>query len=159
MSIFLWIIISLLFIFSLIGVVIPVIPDTILLWVGFLIYEFFMSGTALPVLFWAGMLVLTILILASDFFANAYFVKKYGGSKLAVIAALIGLLTGTIFLGPAGIFIGPFVLVFITALLEKKEGSQALKIGIATSIGIFSSTVAKIVLQTAMIIWFIIVVI
>lgn len=105
------------------------------------------------------MIILTALILVSDFLTNAYFVKKYGGSKLAMIGAVAGLIIGIIFLGPIGILVGPFIFVFVITLLEKKKGQRAFKIGIATILAIFSSTVVKIVLQVIMIVWFLIVVV
>jgi len=123
----LWILISLLFIFSLIGVVIPFIPDTILLWVGFVIYQFILSTTNLPLSFWSGMVILTVLIISSDFMANAYFVKKHGGSNFAMAGAVAGLILGTIFLGPLGIIIGPFLIVFLIAIIEKKNSNDAFK--------------------------------
>ncbi len=154
-----WTLIILLFVFSIIGVIVPFIPDTILLWAGFLIYHFLGMGTGLPVSFWAAMVILTLLILSADFLMNAYFVKKYGGSKLAIIGAAVGLIMGTILLGPIGIVIGPFVLAFAIAFLEKKESNQAFKIGLATTFAVFSSAGAKIILQIVMIIWFFIAVV
>ncbi len=151
-----WVLISLLFTSSLIGVIIPFIPDTILLWIGFLIYKIFVSGTALPFSFWTGMVLLTILIISSDLMANAYFVKKHGGSKIAMIGAGTGIILGSIFLGPIGIIIGPFVSVFLIAILEKKAGNEAFKIGIATLLAFFSSSIAKIFFQLIMIFWFLI---
>lgn len=72
--------------------------------------------------------------------------------------AAAGLILGTILLGPIGILIGPFVLVILISLLEKKRGGNALKIGLASTIGIFSSTVVKFLLQIMMITWFLIIV-
>ncbi len=153
-----WVLISLLFVFSLIGVVIPFLPDTILLWVGFVIYQFILSSTNLPLSFWSGMVILTVLIISSDFMASAYFVKKHGGSKIAMGGAVAGLILGTILLGPLGIIIGPFLIVFLIAILEKKNSNDAFKIGIATLLAFFSSSIAKIFLQLLMILWFFIVV-
>lgn len=124
------------------------------MWTGFLIYQFFGIGTGLTVSFWIAMVILTVLILSADFLMNAYFVKKYGGSKLAMIGAIAGLISGTIFLGPVGILVGPFVLAFVIAFLEKKESNHAFKIGLATTFAVFSSAAAKIILQIVMIIWF-----
>ncbi len=142
------------FVSSLIGVVVPFIPDTILLWAGFLVYHFFGMGTGLPVSFWVAMVILTVLILSSDFVVNAYFVKKYGGSKFAMVGAVVGLILGTILLGPLGILIGPFIFGFIVSFLEKRESNHAFRIGAATTFAVFSSAVVKIILQIAMIIWF-----
>lgn len=154
-----WSAIIVLFIFSLIGVVIPFIPDTILLWLGFLIYKYSFPLTDLSFSFWFGMAILSILILISDYLTNAYFVRKNGGSNIAMIGAALGLLLGTIFLGPFGIILGPFTTVFLIAILERKDSRAAFKIGIATILAFFSSSVAKIILQLLMILWFLIVVI
>ncbi|MFP4660920.1 MAG: DUF456 domain-containing protein [Halanaerobiales bacterium] len=153
-----WFIIIILFIGSLIGVILPFIPDTILLWIAYLIYEISVPGKALPFSFWSGMLLLSALILSSDFLANVYFVKKHGGSRLAMLGAAVGLILGTIFMGPIGILVGPFLLVFIIAYLEKKDSNKAVKIGAATILAFFSSSIVKIFLQVIMIIWFLILV-
>jgi hypothetical protein len=91
------------------------------LWAGFLVYHFFGIGTGLPVSFWIAMVILTVLILSADFLMNAYFVKKYGGSKLAMTGAVAGLILGTILLGPVGILVGPFVLAFVIAYLKRNQ--------------------------------------
>ncbi|MFW6287645.1 MAG: DUF456 domain-containing protein [bacterium] len=153
-----WFVISILFIASLIGVVLPFVPDTILLWVGYLIYELSVPGRILPFSFWSGMLILSALILSSDFLANAYFVKKHGGSRVAMFGAAVGLILGTIFWGPIGILLGPFLIVFIIAYIEKKDSNKAVKVGAATILAFFSSSIVKIFLQVIMIIWFLIVV-
>jgi len=104
------------------------------------------------------MVILTTIIFSSDFMTNAYFVKKHGGSKIAMLGAGFGLVLGTIFLGPVGILIGPFVIVFVIAILEKKGSNTAFKIGVATLLAFFSSSIVKIILQLFMVLWFFIVV-
>lgn len=153
---YLWIIMCILFLVSLIGVLIPFVPDTSPLWVAFFLFHFFGPGS-LPVIFWVSMVVITALILVADYFPSAYFVNKYGGSKLAVIGAGVGLIVGPIILGPAGVLVGPFAVVVVISLLEKKKAFMALKIGTVTMVAIFSSAAVKFVLQLVMIIWFFII--
>lgn len=154
----LWVFIYILFGISLVGVVVPVVPDTIPLWGGILLYRFFLATTSLPVTFWIGMVVLSIVIIIADYLTSAVFVKKYGGSKLAMIAAILGMIIGIFFLGPVGIIIGPFVTVYIVGLIEKKSSEKALKTAFGTIIGFFGSAVVKLLLQTVMLVWFFVVV-
>ena len=159
MEILIWIIILLLCILSLIGVVVPVLPDTVFLWAAFLL-SFFIEGVfPLPVSFWIGMGFITLLILGSDFISNAVLAKKYGASSWAVVGAVAGLILGIIIFGPLGIIVGPFLMVFIITFIESKDENQALKSAWGTVVAFFSSVVAKIILQLIMIIWYFLIVI
>ncbi|MEJ6952615.1 DUF456 domain-containing protein [Natronospora cellulosivora (SeqCode)] len=149
-----WIIIVFLFILSLIGVIVPIIPATIPLWVGLLLYHFAIAELALSLSFWLGMFFITILILASDFYTNVYFVRKYGGSKWAVLGAALGLFLGLLIFGPFGIILGPLLAVFLITYIESNDHDKAFKTAIGTIFAFFSSGVIKIVLQVIMIIWF-----
>ncbi len=149
----LWTGIIILFAASLIGIIVPVVPEMVLLWSGLLLARFGLN-LILPVSFWLGMILISVLVIGSDLFSNIYFVKKYGGSKWAVLGVLVGLIPGMIFLGPAGIFVGPFFMVFIIGLVEGKEINAALKNALGVLTGFFSSTVIKVILELVMIIWF-----
>lgn len=154
----LWTVIILLFLLSIGGVIIPVLPDTLFVWAGFLLYQFVLADVSLPASFWWGMGMITLLIIGSDYVANLVFVKKYGGSRWAMAGAIFGMIFAPFIMGPIGILIGPFVTVLIIELFRKKEFESALKVGMATIFALFSSTIVKIVLQLIMIIWFFIVI-
>lgn len=149
-----WTIIIFLFALSLIGVILPLIPDTLPLWVGFLLYRFTLAETGFPFVFWLGMIFISILIIGSDIFTNIYFVKRYGGSKWSILGAILGALAGTIILGPFGLILGPLLVVFLITFIESEETNKAFKTAVGTILAFFSSTVIKIVLQLIMIIWF-----
>ncbi|WP_232700044.1 DUF456 domain-containing protein [Brevibacillus daliensis] len=160
MEFLLWFIVILLFAVSIAGIFFPVLPDTILLWAGFLLYHFVIAdpGAGLPASFWWGMGVLTLLMFAADFFTNMYFVKKNGGSRASALGAMIGIILGVILFPPFGMIIFPFVIVLvIEMLLQKQALDKALKIALGTLIGFFSSVVVKIAVQIIMIIWFFVV--
>ncbi|MCK8824049.1 DUF456 domain-containing protein [Fuchsiella alkaliacetigena] len=155
MNIILAIIILLLFIISLVGVVVPFIPDTIPLWVAFFLSRFFEPPLALPTSFWLAMLVITLLALSSDFIVNSFFIKKEGGTRWTILAGSIGLLAGPLVIGPIGIIVGPFVLVFVVSFLgEKVGGDVAWNRALGTVMAFFSSSVIKIGLQLIMISWY-----
>lgn len=156
MEILLWVIIVALFLLSITGIFLPVLPDTVLLWGGFLLYHFFVAGPGegLPASFWWGMVVLSILMYGADLLTNMYFVKRYGGSKWSSFAAVVGIILGIFIFPPFGMIILPFVLVVVVELLQNQPIERAVKAGVGSLIGFLSSAVVKVVIQIAMIIWF-----
>ena len=157
MEFILWIIIAALFVLSIAGIFLPVIPDTILLWAGFLLYHFFVAepGTGLPASFWWGMAGLSVLLYGSDLLTNMYFVKRYGGSKGSSLAAAAGIVLGIFVLPPFGMIILPFLFVVLVELLVKNQPiERAVRAGLGSLVGFLSSVVVKVVLQLVMIIWF-----
>lgn len=157
METLLWILIAALFGLSLIGVFLPVLPDTLLLWAGFLVYQFGLAepGAGLPASFWWGMAGLSVLIFGSDLLTNAYFVKKYGGSKWSPLAAVAGVVLGVFVLPPIGMLVFPFVFVLAVEMgLEKRPWEKALRTAAGALVAFFSSALVKLVLQAVMIGWF-----
>lgn len=157
MEIFLWIVIVLLFSLSIAGIFLPVLPDTVLLWVGFLLYHFGIAapGAGLPASFWWGMVVLSILLYGADLMTNLYFVKKYGGSRWSSLGAVIGIILGLFLFPPIGMIVLPFLFVLgIETFMQKQPIEKAIRVGFGSLVAFLSSAVVKVVLQVAMIIWF-----
>ncbi|MFW5976353.1 MAG: DUF456 domain-containing protein [Bacillota bacterium] len=158
MSAFLWVIIILLFFMSLIGVVVPVIPDTILLWLAFGLSYFIEGIYPLPLSFWIGMIIITLLIFGSDLLSNILVARKYGVSRWGILGALAGLILGIIVLGPVGVVLGPFIMVFAISYMESGDHNRSFKKAWGAIIAFFSSSLTKIILQIIMIIWFLLVI-
>jgi len=157
MEVILWIIIAALFLLSLAGIFLPVIPDTILLWVGFLLYHFFVAdpGAGLPASFWWGMVGMSVLLYGADLLTNMYFVKRYGGSKGSALAAAAGIFLGIFVFPPFGMILLPFLfVVLVELLLHNQSMERALRAGFGSLVGFLSSAVVKVVLQMVMIVWF-----
>lgn len=149
-----WILISLLFVLSFIGVLFPVVPSVFVLWGGFLLYQFGINKEELSVIFWVMMTLFTGVLLLSDFLANSYFVKKYGGSKWGERVAVIAVIVGAFVFPPFGILLVPFVAVFFTERIQKKTNKESLLVAFGSLIGFLGGTLAKIILQMMMIAWF-----
>lgn len=154
MEILLWSIIVFLFIGSIVSIVLPFLPDTILLWCGILLYQFTLADKTLSHGFWFALILVSLIIISSDFFNNIFFIKKAGGSKKALFGGIIGLFVGIITMGPVGLLVGPFVLVYIISFLERKNAKIAFKIAVSTIGGFFSSTILKLILQLIILTWF-----
>lgn len=154
MDIIIWILIIAAFVMSFVSIVFPVLPGPLMIWVGYLLYAFFIDGGALSTVFWISMVLLSVLLIVSDIIANSYFVKRYGGSKWSERMAGIAVIVGSFIFPPFGLIIVPFIVVFITELLQKKTSVDALKVAFGSLMGFLGGTVAKIVIQVVMIIWF-----
>lgn len=148
-----WILILVCFVLSFAGILFPLIPSPLVLWIGFLLYVFFIDGESLSWIFWTAMIILTIVLIVSDIIASSYFVKMFGGSKLGEGIAAIGVIIGS-FLPPFGIIIVPFLAVLVIELLQRKDLKDSFRVAIGSLLGFLGGAFAKVVILFMMIIWF-----
>lgn len=146
-----WILIVACFILSFVGLVYPIIPAVLLIWIGTLIYHFGINPEELSLGTWIILVVLTLLLFLADYLANLHFVEKAGASKWGTRAATIGLIVGSFVIPPFGVIIVPFVFVLISEMVQKKTVEESLKVALATFIAFLSGTFAKGVIQLMMI--------
>ncbi|OFR90237.1 hypothetical protein HMPREF2864_06630 [Staphylococcus sp. HMSC059F04] len=154
MTVLLWLLIIFAFILAFVGLIKPVIPSVLMLWVGFLIYQFAFNNGELSWIFYVSMIVLTVLMFISDFAMNKYFVNKYGGSKISEYVALIGVLVGCFVFPPFGIIIIPFVAVFAVELMQDFDVNKAFKASLGSIVAFLTSNIAKAFIMFIMIVWF-----
>src|SRR5690625_7528548 len=105
MDIIIWIIIVVLFILSIIGVFVPIIPAVALIWLGFFLYHFFIDSTELSFIFWIIMTGFTIVLIGADILTNRYFVNKFGGSRGGEWGVILGVIIGAFAYQPFGIIV------------------------------------------------------
>jgi len=150
-----WIVVIACFIVSFVGLVYPIIPGVLFLIGGFLLYGLFFSFADLNWWFWAMEIVFVVLLFAADTVANALGLKKFGGSNAGMWGSTIGLLIGPFIIPVAGILVGPFLGAVIAELIvERRTVGEAIKSGVGSLVGFFTSTIAKAVIQIVMIILF-----
>ncbi|MCH1627137.1 DUF456 domain-containing protein [Fredinandcohnia quinoae] len=154
MDIVLWILIIACFIVSYVGLVYPIIPSVVLIWIGALIYHFGINASELGWITWTMLVLMTIVLFVADYLANLYFVDKAGGTKWGTRAATVGLIVGSFIIPPFGVIIVPFALVLLVELIQKNTFKQSIKVAFATLVAFLSGTFAKIIIQTIMIIVF-----
>lgn len=156
LDIIFWVIIIACFIISFVGLVYPIVPSVLLIWIGVIVYHFGINANDLSWILWSMFLLLTLLIFVSDYLASLHFVDKAGGSKWGMRAATIGLIVGSFVIPPFGIIIVPFSLVFLIEFVQKKTFQESMKVAIATLIAFLSGTFAKAMIQLIMIVVFIV---
>lgn len=150
-----WIVVIACFIVSFVGLVYPILPGVLFLIGGFLLYGVFFSFTELSWWFWVIELLFVLLLFVADTVANAFGIKKFGGSNAGMWGSTIGLLFGPFVIPFAGILIGPFLGAVIAELIVERRGIvEAFKSGIGSLVGFLTSTITKAVIQVAMIIVF-----
>ncbi|MBS3982988.1 MAG: DUF456 family protein [Dethiobacter sp.] len=142
------------FILGLAGIVLPVLPGIILIYVGMLIYGFMTQFATLDANFFLLQGLVVLLASGLDFVATAVGTKRFGGSKNAVWGAVIGILIGLLLFGPFGIILGSFLGAVIAEILQGKNMNIAIRSGFGTLIGIVGATALKIIIGVLMIIAF-----
>jgi uncharacterized protein YqgC (DUF456 family) len=149
-SLILWVIGALLTVAGLAGLLLPIIPGAPLLFLGLLCEawaEDFRYVGVWTLLILAGMAALTYLV---EFMASALGVKKFGGSRRAMVGAALGGIVG-IFGGMPGILLGPFVGAVLGELSLQRTLDQASRAGFGTVVGLALGLAGKLAIGIAMI--------
>ena len=148
-SLILWIIGAILAVSGLAGMLLPFLPGAPFLFLGLLFgawaegFRYVGLGTLLVL---AGMAALTYLV---EFAASALGVKRYGGSRRAMLGAALGGIVG-IFLGVPGILLGPFAGAVLGELSLQRSLDQAGRAGFGTVVGLAIGVAGKLSIGIAM---------
>lgn len=153
-----WIVTALLMLCGLSGSVIPGVPGSSLILVGYIWHYFAMGDEAgAGLIGLAFFLVFYILTLVIDYVAGIFGAKLFGGTKWGMLGAFIGAIIGVIFFNIPGLIFGPFV---GTATFEycfaKQELQKSLKSGTGSMIGALCSMLINLVFSTGMIVIFLV---
>ena len=146
----LWAASGLLILVGLAGIVLPVLPGTILILAGIVLGAWIDDFTRVGWVTITVICVLAVIAWALDYVAGLLGAKKAGASKQAVIGAALGTVAG-IFMGLVGVLFMPLVGAAAGEYLARKNHQQAVKVGIATWLGIMAGLIAKVVIAFMMI--------
>jgi uncharacterized protein len=132
------------------GTILPVIPGALLVFGG-LFLAAWVDGFAR--VGWIPLSIIGVLGAFSfvvDFVASLLGAKRVGASPLALLGATLGGIGG-IFLGIAGMILGPFVGAVAGELLARGGPAKAAKVGLGTWLGLLAAAIAKVFLAFMMI--------
>lgn len=149
-----YVIAALLVVVGLVGIVLPALPGLPLVFAGMLLAAWVDGFARIGVATLVVLGVLTLLSLVVDFWAAAMGAKRVGASRLALLGAVLGTLAG-LFLGPVGLFAGPFVGALVGELLhgrrlDRARLGQATRVGVGTWLGMALGIALKLMLAGAM---------
>lgn len=146
----LWVLCVALIVLGLAGTVLPLLPGTVLVWGGIVlgawIDDFARVGTTTV----AVISVLAVLAWALDYVAGLMGAQKAGASKQALLGAAVGTVVG-LFMGLVGVLFMPLVGAAIGEYVARKDQTRAVKVGVATWVGIMVGLIAKVVLAFVMV--------
>ena len=146
----LWILCAALIVAGLAGTVLPVLPGTVLVWAGIVlgawIVDFQRVGTTTLVV----VTVLAALAWVLDYVAGLLGARRAGASRQALVGAAIGTVAG-LFMGVVGVLFMPLVGAALGEYLAQKDQTRAVRVGVATWLGIMLGLLAKVVLAFVMV--------
>lgn len=149
MDIALWILAGVAVLLGLVGLVLPLLPGTPLLFGGLWLAAW-LDGYA-RVGGWVVLLlgVLALLAWAVDYVAAALGVQRAGASGLAMAGAGIGAVLGLLG-GLPGLILGPILGAMVGEWIARRDARQATRAGIAAGLGFIIAIAAKLGLAAAM---------
>lgn len=146
----LWMASALLIVAGLAGTVLPALPGTVLVLGGIVLgawidgFARVGSGTL------AVVTVLAVLAWVLDYVAGVLGARRAGASRQALVGAAVGTVVG-LFMGLVGVFFMPLVGAAVGEYLAREDEQRALRVGVATWLGIMVGLVAKVVIAFMMI--------
>jgi uncharacterized protein YqgC (DUF456 family) len=149
-SLLLWILSVILTITGLLGLLLPVLPGAPLLFLGLLFGAWAEGFTYIGIWTLLVLAVMAALTYVVEFAASVLGVKKFGGSKRAMVGAALGGIVG-LFLGVPGILLGPFVGAVIGELSLQRSLDEASRAGFGTVVGLAIGVAGKLAIGIAMI--------
>jgi uncharacterized protein YqgC (DUF456 family) len=149
MSVVLWTFAVLLVLAGLVGIVLPALPGTILIFVGLLLAAWADGFARVG----PGMLAVIGVIGAAsygvDFAAAALGARHIGASKQAMAGAALGTVLG-LFLGVVGVIIGPLLGAIVGELTQHRDWKRVGKAGLAAWIGFAIGAAVKVAIAFVM---------
>ena len=146
----LWILCAALILLGLAGTVLPVVPGTMLVWGGIVLGAWIDDFTRVGMTTVVVVSVLAVLAWGLDYLAGLMGAKKAGASKMALMGAAAGTVLG-LFMGLVGVLFMPLAGAAVGEYLAQKDQTRAVKVGVATWVGIMVGLIAKVVLAFIMV--------
>ena len=135
---------------GLVGVVLPALPGTILIFAGLLLAAWADGFTHVGVFTIVVLGILTVATYFVDVAMMALGMQRLGTTRRAAAGAALGTLAG-LFFGLPGLIVGPFAGAMLGELTVERDWRRASRAGIAAWIGFVIGTVVKIGLAFAMV--------
>jgi uncharacterized protein YqgC (DUF456 family) len=145
-----WLASILLIVVGFAGIVLPALPGTLFILAGIFAGAWADNFVRVGWVALTAVSVLAVLSFLLDYFAAMLGAKRAGASKLALWGAAIGTIVG-LFMGFVGIFFMPLVGAAIGELIARRDHGQALRVGVATWVGLLAGMLGKLLLALMMV--------
>jgi uncharacterized protein YqgC (DUF456 family) len=132
------------------GTVLPALPGTALVLAGIVLGAWIDGFARVGAGTLAVISVLAVLAWVLDYAAGLLGARKAGASRQALIGAAIGTVAGLL-LGLVGVLFLPLVGAAVGEYLARRNQTQALRVGVATWLGLLAGMLAKVVIAFVMV--------
>ena len=146
----LWVLSVLLIVVGVAGTVLPALPGTLFVLGGIVLGAWIDDFTRVGWVIVTIVSVLAVIAWVLDYVAGLLGAKKAGASRQAIVGAALGTVAG-IFMGLVGVLFMPLVGAAVGEFLAQKDHQRAVKVGVATWLGIMAGLVSKVVIAFMMI--------
>jgi uncharacterized protein YqgC (DUF456 family) len=150
MSEVLWVLSVLLVLAGIVGVVLPLLPGSLLVFAGLVLAA---SIDGFEQVGWVTITLLALCVVlsyAADFAAAGLGAKRARAGPAAIVGAVAGTIVG-LFFGLAGVILGSFIGAVIGEFAVGRDLERAGKVGVGTWIGMVLGTAARLALTFIMI--------
>ena len=146
----LWLLSVLLVLVGLAGIVLPGLPGMLFVLAGLVLGAWIDDFTRVGVFTVSVLAVLAVLSWVLDYVAAMLGARRAGASGEAIAGAAIGTVAG-LFLGFFGVLFLPLVGAAAGEFIARRNHQQAVRVGLATWLGLLAAMLAKFVIAFAMI--------
>lgn len=136
---------------GLVGTVVPLIPGTILIFAGALLYGFLegFESVGWPTLLVLGLL--TLLATTADLWATSTGARLGGASGWSIVGGMIGGTVGLLVFTLPGALLGAVLGVLVVEIARARDWRQALKAGSGWAVGWLVATILQVIIGLAMV--------
>jgi uncharacterized protein YqgC (DUF456 family) len=146
----LWVLSAALIVLGVAGTVLPALPGTALGLAGIVLGAWIDDFVHVSVGTVVVITVLAALAWVLDYVAGLLGARRAGASTRALVGAAIGTVAG-LFMGLVGVLFMPLIGAAIGEYLAQRDERRALKVGVATWLGMMVGLIAKVVIAFMMI--------
>jgi uncharacterized protein len=148
------VLVGLLMVAGLIGAVVPLVPGTPLIFAGAGVYAVARDFTPIGAGRLAILAALALAGWAAEHVAGALGARRAGGSRAAIVGAVLGTLVGLAF-APLGLLLGPIAGAIAGELLSGRDPAGSVRTGIGTALGVVAGVAAHFAFAVTMVALFV----
>lgn len=146
----LWVACAVLILVGLAGTVLPALPGTALVLAGIALGAWIDDFTRVGPWALGAVAAMAVLAWVLDYVAALLGAQRAGASRQALVGAALGTVVG-IFMGLVGVLLMPLVGAAAGEYVARRNQQQAMRVGVATWLGLMAGMLAKVVLACMMI--------
>jgi uncharacterized protein len=141
----LWLLSAVLIVVGVAGTVLPALPGAAFVLAGIVLAAWIDGFSRVGVGVVAIVSVLAVLSWVLEYVAGMLGAQKAGASRQAMIGAALGTVVG-LFAGFIGVLFMPLVGAAVGEYIARRDGGQAVKVGVSTWLGLMAGMVGKVVI-------------